>query len=95
MTSKVFRIPTREEAKKEAEQKKALPHDILVKVAALWITENGNLSGPAGNARYLILRNKKKTEDSNEPDFNLFVASSYVPPEFKKNGSRVHPPSAT
>jgi hypothetical protein len=73
-----------------------LPRNALVKVSGLWVTTNGHLSGNAGNAKYLVLKNDKKEKDT-EPDYNLFVTSSYVPPEFRRdrdNGYGVHSPPA-
>ena len=52
----------------------------FVKIGALWKAKEGSkaiLTGKLGNASLLIFKNTRKQEGSNQPDYNVCVASAY------------------
>lgn len=50
----------------------------MIKVSGLWLNmdKNGHMymSGNLGEAKIIIYKNKFKTDDNKQPDYNLFVA---------------------
>ncbi len=44
-----------------------------IELGALWRNERGTLSGKLGNARCVIIENKRKQPGEKTPDFRIFV----------------------
>jgi len=61
----------------------------MIKVSGLWLNmdKNGHtyMSGYFGEANIIIYKNKYKTDENKQPDYNLFVAEKTAKKEMVKN----------
>jgi len=50
----------------------------MIKISGLWVNQDKNghmyMSGYFGEAKIIIYKNKYKTDENKQPDYNLFVA---------------------
>ena len=61
----------------------------LTKLTGIWVNRDSTgkvyLNGYLGNARVVILKNDFKKEESNEPDYNLYVDQAAQKQEVAKD----------
>lgn len=60
---------------------------MMIKISGLWLNQDKNghtyMSGYLGDAKIIIYKNKFKSSENKQPDYNLFIAEKTDKKEVK------------